>query len=209
MTQVDNGVTLVSAAPWSEEEFEAFYKGQFPMLARFLVYLGASVDEADDAAQKAMIDLYRRLKIGADTVVSPAAWVRRASYRYFVKERQRERSRLPHEIKSGQPWVLACADEDLTSWEDDQYIDQILGGLTPGQRAVVTLILDGMSIREISERLGKQEANVRQQLKNGRDRLKLHPEIAVRLRQASQGPVLRRARTLVEVPEVPGVPVSE
>jgi hypothetical protein len=38
--------------------------------------------------------------------------------------------------------------------------------------------MDGWSTGEIAEKLGKRNENIRQQLKNGRDRLKLRPEIA-------------------------------
>jgi RNA polymerase sigma factor (sigma-70 family) len=195
----------VSAEPMTVGEFEEFFKTQYPILIKLLRFFGASVEEAEDAAQTAMTDLYRQLGKGTDPVVSPAPWVRRAAHRDFVKERQRDRERLPREIKGGHLSPGTCADESLTDWEDEQYVEQLLWKLTPTQRAVLRLVLDGVATREIADRLGKNEANIRQQLKNGRDKLKLHPEIASRARLAPPRPVPGNGRPLVQVPEGPEV----
>ena len=48
--------------------------------------------------------------------------------------------------------------------------------------------MDGLSTREIAEELGKSDENIRQHLKNSRDRLKLHPEIAPLAPRQSSGP---------------------
>jgi RNA polymerase sigma factor (sigma-70 family) len=192
----------VAPEPMTVGGFEAFYKAQYVGLVRLLVVLDASVEEAEDAAQKAMMDLFRRLTEGTDAVVNPVPWVRRAAHNYFVKERQRDRARLPHESKGGHLTLDFATDDSLTAWEDEQHLEQLLGELTPGQRIVLRLVLAGLSGREIAERLGKGEANIRQQLKNGRDRLRVLPEIAARARQ---GGLLRGARSLVLMPEAPEV----
>ena len=59
--------------------------------------------------------------------------------------------------------------------------------LTPTQRRVIELVMDGWSTHEIAEKLGKSNENIRQQLKNGRDRLKLRPEIARLVLRPLQG----------------------
>jgi RNA polymerase sigma factor (sigma-70 family) len=195
-------VFLVSAEPVTAGEFEVFYKTQYPILIKFLRFLDASVEEAEDAAQKAMVDLYRRLREGT-AVVSPVAWVRCAAHHHFVKERERDRGRLPREVKGGHLTPDGCADNSLTAWEDEQHVEQLLGELTPTERVILRLVLDGLSTREIADRLGKHEGNVRQQLKNGRDKLKLHPEIASRARLAPPRPVPGSGKPLVRVPEAP------
>lgn len=194
----------MSVEPMTVGEFEAFYMAQYPILVKFLVFFGASAEEAKDAAQRAMIDLCRRLKSGEEPIASPSPWVRRAAHRYFVKERERDRGRLPREIKGGHLALEACADDRLTAWEDDQYTEQLLEVLTPTQRAVLRLVLDGMSTREIAEALGKREENIRQQLKNGRDRLKLHPEIAPLTPRKTQDLAARGLITPVKIPDAPG-----
>jgi RNA polymerase sigma-70 factor (ECF subfamily) len=190
--------------PMTIGEFEEFYEAEYPILIKFLVFLGASVEEAKDAAQKAMTDLYRRLEAGKGTIASPAPWARRAAYRYFIKERRRERDRLPREIKGGHLALEAYADDGLTAWEGEQHIEHLLSTLTPTQQAVLRLVLDGRSTREIAEILGKSEENIRQQLKNGRDRLKLHPEIAPLAQRKPQGSAQPSARPRVKVSETAG-----
>lgn len=193
----------MSLEPMTIGEFEEFYQAEYPILVKFLVFFGASVVEAEDAAQRAMTDLYSRLKEGKDAILCPAPWARCAAHRYFVKERQRERGRLPREIAGSHLVVEACPDDGLTAWEDEQYIEHLLLVLTPTQRAVLRLVLAGMSTREIAQVLGKREENIRQQQKTGRDRLKLHPEIAPLAQRKLQGSASPSARSLVNISEAP------
>jgi RNA polymerase sigma factor (sigma-70 family) len=204
MTQIGSeGNPFVSEKAMTIGEFEAFYLAAYPIVVKFLRFLGASAEEANDAAQRAMADLYQRLKARKDTIVSPGPWARRAAFRYFVKERQRERSRVTREIRGGHLVLEAYADDGLSAWEDEEYVEHLLQALTPTQRAVLSLVLDGMSTREIAEVLGKREENIRQQLKNGRDRLKLHPEIASLMVRKPQDPAPPSSRPLVKIWEAP------
>ena len=158
------------------EQLEAFYTTEYPKLVKTLVLLDATVQEAEDAAQKAMADFAERSRTERSPD-HPAAYVQRAAINFFIKERQRERERLPRELQGGHLNIEAHLDEQLTTWEDEQYIKRLLECLTPTQRDVIELVMDGWPAREIAEKLGKSAENVRQHLKNGRDILKLHPEI--------------------------------
>lgn len=163
--------------PVKLKQLEAFYTAEYPKLVKILVLLDATVEEAEDAAQKAMMDFAARFK----TAVAPAhptAYVQRAAINYFIKERQRERERLPRELRGGHLVIEAHLDDRLTAGEEEQYVEVLLACLTKAQREVIRLVMDGWSTREIAEKLGKSADNVRQHLKNGRDLLKLHPEIA-------------------------------
>jgi RNA polymerase sigma factor (sigma-70 family) len=205
MTQIgENGNHPVSAEPMTTGEFEEFYQTEYPILVKVLVVLDASVEEANDAAQKAMTDLYRRLKADENTIVNPKSWVRRAAHRYFIKDRKRERGRLSCEIKTGHLGLEDYADDGLSAWEDEQYVEHLLEVLTPTQRIVLKQVLNGMSTYEIAQGLGKREENIRQQLKTGRDRLKLHPEIAPRAPRRPQIPASDTCiRQPAQVPEPP------
>jgi IS30 family transposase len=63
--------------------------------------------------------------------------------------------------------------------------------------------MQGLSTREIAEELGKNGETIRQHLKNGRDRLKAHPEIApLAPRQVQdQWPPPQGVRSSVTTPE--------
>ncbi len=193
-----------AAAPlMSLEQLEAFYTAQYLRLVKFLVLMGATVEEAEDAVQKAMLDFTKRSWAAKAAPQYPVAYVQRAAVRFFLKERQRERERLPRELRGGHLVIEAHLDDRLTDWEDDQYIERLLECLTSLQRNVIKLVMDGMSTREIAAELGKSEENIRQHLKNGRDRLKLHPEVVPVARRPLQGlsAALHGVKSTVTTPE--------
>lgn len=163
--------------PMTLEQLEAFYTAEYPKLVKILVLLDATVEEAEDAAQKAMADFTARFRT-EKAPARPAAYVHRAAINFFIKERQRERERLPRELRGGHLVIEAHLDDRLTVGEGEQYIEALLECLTPAQREVIKLVMDGWSTREIAGKLGKRAENVRQHLKNGRDLLRLHPGIA-------------------------------
>ncbi len=60
--------------------------------------------------------------------------------------------------------------------------------------------MDGLSTREIAEELGKTDETIRQHLKNGRDRLKLLPEIAPLVPRHDQSPAREEIGSTVTTP---------
>lgn len=190
------GTPPVAAEPMTVQQFESLYASEYPKLVKLLAIFDATIPEAEDAAQKALIDLARRSMGTKDMIASPEPYARRAAVNYFIKDRQRERDRPHREIRGGHVALEAYADVALTAWEDEQYIEGLLECLTATQREVIRRVLDGMSTREIAEDLGKREENIRQQLKNGRDRLREHPDIAPLAPRRPPDRVPRRAQSL-------------
>jgi RNA polymerase sigma factor (sigma-70 family) len=182
------------------ERLEAFYTIEYLKLVKILVLLDATMEEAEDAAQEAMTDFAKRSKAG-QAVDNPASYVRTAAVRFFIKERQRGRERLQRELRSGYLALEAHLDDRLTTLEGEQYIEQLLACLTWTQQQVIRLVMDGLSTHEIAEKLGKNDENIRQHLKNGRDRLKLRPEIAPLAPRQGQGPTQQGVRSTVTTPE--------
>jgi RNA polymerase sigma factor (sigma-70 family) len=176
------GAVPPPAHPIMLSQLEGFYKAEYPKLVKILRILGATQDEAEDAVQKAMADFAKRLKANQPPISRPAAYVRRAAIRFLVKQCQRDRDRRPREIRGGHLTPSAYLDEGLTAWEDEQYVEQVLASLTPIQREVIKRVMDGACTREIARELGKSDENIRQHLKNSRERLKVHPEVAPRAR---------------------------
>jgi len=191
----------VAVPPLTLEQLEVFYAAEYPALVKILVVLHATTEEAEDAAQKAMADFARRSKAGE---VGPdrAVWyVRKAAIRFFVKERKRGRERLQREVQGGHLVIEEHVDDQLTEWEGEQYIEHLLECLTSAQRQVIRLVMDGLSNREIAEELGKTDENIRQHLKNARDRLKAHPEIAPLAPRRGMSPLGHDVRSTVTTPE--------
>ena len=131
----------------------------------------------------------------------PVTYVQQAAAHFFIKERQRERERLPRELRGGHLVTEPHFDDRLTIWEDEQHIEHLLEGLTSTQQQVIKLVMDGLSTREIAGELGKNDDTIRQHLKKGRDRLKVHPEVAPPGPRHDQGPRRQGARSTVATPE--------
>jgi RNA polymerase sigma factor (sigma-70 family) len=178
------------------EQFEQIYKAEYPRLIRALGVLGATIEQAEDAAQKAMIDLYRRL----EKVEAPGAYVRKSAVHFFVKDRMRDQSRLPRELQGGHLVIEARFDDQMTALEEEEYVRQLLGCLTPAQHEVFQLTMDGLSPSEIADVLVKSNPNVRQHLKNSRDRLRSQPEV-VRLASQHDRHPEQEAGSAVTTPE--------
>jgi RNA polymerase sigma factor (sigma-70 family) len=197
-----NEDVTAAVRPIAFEQLRAFYTAEYPKLIKILMFLDATIEEAEDAAQKAMADFVRRSE-AMKPPDHPVTYVQRAAIHFFIKERQRERERLPRELRGGHLVTGIHFDDQLTNWEDEQYISQILDNLTSTQRQVIKLVMDGLSTREIAEELGKSDETIRQHLKNGRDRLKRHPQIAAQVngRLQEQGSVSHGVRSTVTTPE--------
>jgi RNA polymerase sigma factor (sigma-70 family) len=167
------------AYPLTAGQLEVFYAAEYPRLVKLLMLLfSASIEEAEDGAQKAMLDFAQRSASPGADIHNPAGYVRRAAAHFFVKERQRDRERLPHELRGGYLVADAQSDREMTALEDGQYVERLLEFVTPMQRDVFRLVMEGLSTREIAAHLHKSDENIRQHLKNGRDRMKLHPDVA-------------------------------
>ena len=154
--------------PVTRAQFETVYIVEYPKLVRLLVVMGATMEEAQDAAQEAMKDFWRRF-IAGEAFRSPVAYVRRAAIRFFIRRRQRDRERRSREIEGGHLTLPVYLDDELTACEDEQWVEQVLRSLTPAQRDVFKLVMDGMSRQAIGEQLGKSDVTIRQHLKNGGD----------------------------------------
>jgi LuxR family transcriptional regulator of spore coat protein len=190
----------VAVPPAVREQLEAFYAAEYKKQVKILVLLDARPEEAEDAVQKAMTDFAKRAQAG-QAPGHPSRYVQRAAFRFFVKARQRDRERPGREIRGGHLVLEEHRDDQLTAMEDEQYIEYLLEFLTPTQQQVIKLVMDGLSTHEIAEELGKTDETIRQHLKNGRDRLKVHPEIAPVVPRYEQSPVRQRARSTVTTPE--------
>lgn len=159
-----------SPAKQEEAEFADFFRDEWPRVIRTLMMLGATAPEAEDATQAVFLDIYKRWK----NVTYPSAYVKRAAIHQFIKMRSRSQQRILHRLVAQETpsEIDATADRDLTVWEDQQWVEQVLDSLTPTQREVMAFIMDGLSSKEIAETMSKSEGNVRQHLSLARERLR-------------------------------------
>lgn len=79
-------------------EFDTFYRETAPSLVMFLMKLGAGRQEAEDAAQEAMLRAYRAWL----TIEYPHAWVRVVAWRIHVSSTARTKDTSDALTQSGE-----------------------------------------------------------------------------------------------------------
>ncbi|MEW2529512.1 RNA polymerase sigma factor [Streptomyces sp. NPDC047071] len=146
-------------------EFSEFFRAEYPRLVRGLAAAGATVEEAKDVAQEAMLELAgiwpncRR----------PYGWVRKVAWHKYLKIAERDRKRTNGE------WQACLCPQAVQSYDDPdekEWVRQRLLELPPRQRAVVALYVDGYSTDEIAELLKTEVSTVRSHLRHARTALR-------------------------------------
>ena len=87
---------LSSVPPW----FLELYPNAFRGLTSNAMLIGATLEEAQDAAQAALTDLLDRVMRGT-VIHHPYAYARTAMWRYFVSQRERDRKQIQNLIQRG------------------------------------------------------------------------------------------------------------
>jgi RNA polymerase sigma factor (sigma-70 family) len=150
------------------DDFDPFFRDQYPRLVKHLVTLGFSDEEAKDAASEAMIEAYRRW----DVINCPGAWVRVVARRVASRSAARYRDGLRRaaalETSAG---VFRESDEQALFKEDQRVVLALLAGLPARQRVVMAWYIDGYESSEIAQFLRLQPATVRSHLRHARRRL--------------------------------------
>jgi RNA polymerase sigma factor (sigma-70 family) len=146
--------------------FEELFQSEYRPIIRRLMALGATLEEAQDCADEAFYEIYRRW----EHIERPAAYLQRAATSHFFKARQRDRERPLREAMAAE--VIAdhdpAAAADFNAWEDQEWITQMLDRLPAAQRQVLALVVSGLQPSEIGVLLGKDAATVRQNLRHAR-----------------------------------------
>jgi RNA polymerase sigma-70 factor (ECF subfamily) len=146
-------------------DFSACYREQLPGLVWFVMSLGASAEEAADAAQAAFAAAFPVW----DTIRHPQAWLRRVAQRaHYRRAVSRE---VPVEAAPERPGPLTAAGE-VELRDEAQAVLAALAALPPRQRQIMAWHVDGFSPAEIARELGTGQAAVRQSLAKARKNLK-------------------------------------
>lgn len=149
-------------------EFAAFFRAEYRSLMAAVMSVGATREEADEAAASAMEEVLRRW----DQIGAPLAYGKKAALSNFYKEKERGLDRTRGRLMQGAEARRDGADDPgLNVWEDQQWVMQILGSLPPAQREALALVVDGFTPTQIAQMLGKTAEAVRQNLRAARMRL--------------------------------------
>jgi RNA polymerase sigma-70 factor (ECF subfamily) len=145
--------------------YEDFFRAERAMLARFVTKLGATWEEANDAAQDAMVVAL----VNWGTLTNPRAWVRVVAERKFVQ--QKVRLDYGEELAARPGWGAAGISTLSAGNQEAQEVFFMMSQLPPAQRRVMAWTYDGYSPGEIAEILGQDAATVRSNLRHARQQL--------------------------------------
>ena len=158
------------------DEFDAFFRADFPALVAFLCKAGFEIETAREVAAETMLHALEAWPTPED----PRAWVRRVAGRLLD---------VPGDPRAD--WTTAGEpreDEELAGLvEPHAGLIDLLASLPGKQRMVLAWSLDGFTPSQIAEALRIAPATVRSTLRHVRERLK-------RLRAAQPGDQRDRER---------------
>jgi RNA polymerase sigma factor (sigma-70 family) len=166
-------------APSIPSSAEALHRAEYVPLLRFLLYQGASWNEAQDATQEAFAALCAPGALAE--IAHPRAWLRSAAYRIWLRQDVRSPEApypdlLEHQASADEDWHTPLAAVELA--EDHRRVLAALQALPPKQRAVMACHLDGFATHEIAAAMNIEPSAVRQNLARARACLKRHLGLA-------------------------------
>jgi RNA polymerase sigma-70 factor, ECF subfamily len=136
-----------------DEAFERFWREHFDELVRRLCAVTGEVDDADDAAQQAML---RAHEYGLARIDNPAAWLFVVGRNSYVSARRALRESVSlHEARAVPAPPLPDRDEGIDLAHARQQLSE-------RQQTVLTLKYDiGLTSKEIAVLLGVSDGTVR------------------------------------------------
>jgi len=155
-------VSVGDSASGATERFANFYRAESQQLVRFLMHVGATNEDAYDAAQEAFIAAWKNW----DDIESPRAWIRTVAYRALSR-----RLRIVEKEESASDYDAVIQDVAEQSFHSQEVV-RLIEALPRNQRATLALLAAEFSVREISEILGISPATVRVHIHRGRARLR-------------------------------------
>jgi RNA polymerase sigma-70 factor (ECF subfamily) len=126
-------------------------------------------EDARDVAQSVFLKAFAGLGT-YDSRYKLFSWL----YRIAVNESLNFAERRDRREPLGSAWAPTPPDpaDDLVADEQRRRIEEAMGGLAGGQRALLALSAEGLSYREMGETLGIPERKVKSRLFAARDRLR-------------------------------------
>ncbi|WP_309138598.1 RNA polymerase sigma factor [Nocardia cyriacigeorgica] len=158
---------VVAAQNGDREAISAIVSGAHPHVRRFAHQLCASSADAEDAAQEALITLYR--KIGTlRTAAAIASWMFRIVRNECLRRARRVLDRNPLVELAGADTVVSAEDEVLRRLDTDQLTRAITSLPDLQRRVLIMRDVLGYPGRETAEALGLSTAAMKSQLHRAR-----------------------------------------
>lgn len=156
-------------ASGSSIEFDDYYRSDHARLIGFAMRLGANIEEAQDAAQDAMTEVFKNW----DRMNEPRAYARVVAERRFLRSRAKVARELESLERAGWASERPVNDpEYLILKQEGTWLVRTLQRLPYEQRRVMAWHLDGFSDKEIAVRVERPEATVRSNLRHAKNKLR-------------------------------------
>jgi RNA polymerase sigma factor (sigma-70 family) len=142
---------------------------EYRKVVTFVMFCGANIQQAEDAAQEAFITAWREANIPGrwESIRNPEGWIRAVALRKYWREGKSAKRQvaLPSDLLAE---ILEpdFAQMDLT--EGTLLVIEAVRSLDPELRPVMTFRLEGFTGPEIASYLGITEQQVRDRLKKAR-----------------------------------------
>jgi RNA polymerase sigma factor (sigma-70 family) len=162
-----------------DDDFDSFFRRAAPRVVLFLIKLGASRQQAEDAAQEAMLRAYQAWS----TIRYPEAWVRVVASRVHAAAVAGDRC-VAGTVEANLSNLIAADTDLLVDDEERRRVLELLRRLPPAQRLVMAWYVDGFGPKEIAAILQKNPDTVRSDLRHAR--LRLRRELADALEAARE-----------------------
>jgi RNA polymerase sigma factor (sigma-70 family) len=157
------------ASPQTRSAFIAFYDDQFHLVVRFVMRVGASPEDAHDAAQEAFLEAWALAQQPTrwQQISDPTGWIRAVAlykYRRPPGPRRRPVTLAVAELPDSSDHALGT--DELTA----QTLDVLtaLRALDEDTRTVMAFHLDGFSCAAIARQMGMSDQKARDLLKKAR-----------------------------------------
>jgi RNA polymerase sigma-70 factor (ECF subfamily) len=159
----------------SDRAFRPWYESALPRVYGF-VYGRTGGDRAlaEDITQQAFVSAVRsrrRFDGRSEAVVWVCSIARNALIDHYRRTGRDDRRRLKLVVRE---LAVAAEDQAWSRVDERERVTAALRAVAPDQRiAIVLRYLDGMSVREVAQRLRRSESSVESLLSRGRERLRV------------------------------------
>ena len=146
----------------TQARFLALLQSHRALLYKVARIFGRTVDERDDLAQEAIVQLWRAYP-RYDQTLKFSTWMYRIALNVAISWRRRERTQTQHLVPSGEELfqnVAALDASQIDAKGELELLHSMIDRLDDLNKALLMLYLDGQSHQEISAVLGISASNV-------------------------------------------------
>lgn len=181
LAELARWILLSVSAPGSapsaadEERFLGMVSRHNSLITKICFFFASNTNDFDDLRQDVLLNLWRGLS-GFRGESSEVTWIYRICFNTCVSTvRRNARATMPS-LDDGRIGQCDVADEESTADAEISLLHKCIGRLTPIDRSMVMMQLDGRTYEEIADVVGVPRNTVATRLR--RARLKLKDEIS-------------------------------